>query len=331
MARAVNYVWNFCNESQRSCLRLGKRWLSGFDLTSLTAGSSKEVGLPAESIRAVCLQYAQSRREKKRPYLRWRSRRSLGWVPFKRRDIKMFGDKVLYFGMNYKISNSRPFPDGATIRDGGSFSEDALGRWYINIVLDVPTIHLPHSQDAVGIDLGLKNLATLSTGDVIPNEREYRRLESALGISQRAGKKRRSRAISAKIANRRRDRLHKSSTDIVRRFGNIFVGDASPKALARTRMAKSINDASWASFKEMLRYKSDYAGRVYLEVNESYSTQACSRCGCLPNGRPRGIAGLGIREWDCGDCGAHHDRDINAAANILRSGHGSLAEGVAAV
>jgi putative transposase len=87
-ARACNFVWNFCNDTQKHALKWNKRWPTGFDLNRLTAGSSKELALHAGTINAVCEQYAKSRRQTNRPFLRWRGRRSLGWVPLKGRDLK---------------------------------------------------------------------------------------------------------------------------------------------------------------------------------------------------------------------------------------------------
>ena len=93
-------------------------------------------------------------------------------------------------------------------------------------------------------------------------------------------------------------------------------------------MAKSVHDAGWAMLKTMLDYKCAHAGNVFIEVDEKHTTQTCSECGSKPDSRPKGIAGLGIREWTCDSCGEHHDRDINAAKNILAVGYGRLAEGI---
>ncbi|HKM14823.1 MAG TPA: transposase [Marinospirillum sp.] len=95
-----------------------------------------------------------------------------------------------------------------------------------------------------------------------------------------------------------------------------------------TKMAKSILDAGWGQLKTMLDYKCAHAGIVFKVVNEAYTTQTCSNCGNLPESRPRGIAGLGIREWTCSGCGVAHDRDVNAAQNILAVGHGRLGVGI---
>jgi len=101
------------------------------------------------------------------------------------------------------------------------------------------------------------------------------------------------------------------------------VGNVSSSKLTQTNMAKSVNDAGWALFKNLLSYKAIARKVVYCEVSEHLTTQTCSRCGAL--GGPKGRKGLGIREWVCDECGAIHDRDVNAALNILRLGHQSLA------
>jgi putative transposase len=100
------------------------------------------------------------------------------------------------------------------------------------------------------------------------------------------------------------------------------------KGPAKTKLAKSVNDAAWSSFRNMLRYKAITHGATVEEVNESFSSQTCSSCGSLPDSRPKGIAGLGIREWVCSDCGTVHDRDVNAALNILRSGRRAPVVGI---
>ncbi|HKM15701.1 MAG TPA: transposase [Marinospirillum sp.] len=107
------------------------------------------------------------------------------------------------------------------------------------------------------------------------------------------------------------------------------MGNVSSLKLVKTRMAKSVLDAGWGQLKIMLDYKCAHAGIVFKEVNEAYTTQTCSNCGNLPESRPRGIAGLRIRDWTCSGCGATHDcRDVNAAKNILAVGHGRLAVGI---
>ena len=134
--------------------------------------------------------------------------------------------------------------------------------------------------------------------------------------------------IHAKIKNRRQDTLHKYANKLVKENAAIFVGNVSSLQLVKTNMAKSVLDAGWGQLKMMLEYKCDHAGIHFEVINEAYTTQTCSHCGSLPPERPKGIAGLGIREWLCSECGVVHDRDINAARNILALGHGRLAGGI---
>ncbi|WP_460593436.1 RNA-guided endonuclease InsQ/TnpB family protein, partial [Giesbergeria sinuosa] len=125
-----------------------------------------------------------------------------------------------------------------------------------------------------------------------------------------------------------KDVLHKFSTQLVKQNAAIFVGDVGSAKLVKTKMAKSTLDAGWSSLKTMLEYKSHQAGIVFEVVNESYTTQTCSCCGAIPTSSPKGRAGLRIREWTCSDCGEAHDRDVNAARNILAAGHRRLAVGI---
>ena len=204
------------------------------------------------------------------------------------------------------------------------------GRWYFNVVIEIPELVgpvLPAPVASVGIDLGLKTCATTSNGQKIEG-RFYRALECKLGVAQRAKKKTRTKAIHAKIGNQRKDMLHKFSTELVKGNAAIFVGDVSAAKLIKTKMAKSTLDAGWSGLKMMLKYKCHQAGIVFEVVNESYSTQTCSCCGNIPASSPKGRTGLGIREWTCSVCESVHDRDVNAAKNILAAGQGRLAGGI---
>jgi putative transposase len=193
---------------------------------------------------------------------------------------------------------------------GGAFVEDALGRWWVCFHVDVTDREVTANGE-VGIDLGLKTLATLSDGVKIENLRHRAAWAQKLATAQRARNKRRSKAIHAKIANCRRDHLHKVTTTLARSHALIAVGNVNAKRLARTRMAKSVLDAGWSTFRSMLRYKSP----GYMEVDEKWTTQTCSGCGSIAG--PKGRAGLNERVWVCPECGAVHDRDHNSAVNIL--------------
>ena len=329
-ARAVNYVWNFCNDTQKHALKWNKRWPSGFDLNVLTIGSSKELGIHSGTVNATCEQYAKSRSQHRRPFLRYRGRRSLGWVPLKGRDLKREGVAFRFAGNTFRVFNSRPLPEGK-IKDGTSFSRDARGNWFLNIAIEVAEAKARPICTGVGIDLGLKAFATLSTGERIDNPRHLRKLDQRLAVMQRARKKRQAAHTHARIGHARHDFLHKLSHRLVREFDYLVVGNVNASRLARTSMAKSVLDAGWSSFRHMLRYKAIAHGATVEEVDERLTSQTCSNCGALPDSRPKGIAGLGIREWICSDCDVVHDRDVNAALNILRLGHQAPVVGIPAL
>jgi IS605 OrfB family transposase len=285
--------------------------------------------LHAGTINAVCEQYAKCRRQSNRPFLRWRGRRSLGWVPSKGRDLKREGQAFRFAGSTFRVFHSRPLPEGK-IKDGTNFSGDARGHWFLNIVVEVAAPKPRPVRSGIGIDLGLKDFAALSTGDKIENPRYLRQLADKLAAAQRARKRRQATNIHARITHARRDFHHKLSRRIVREFDYIAVGNVNAVGLAKTRLAKSVLDAGWSAFRGMLRYKATAHGAWYEEVDESLSSRVCSSCAAKTG--PKGIAELGIRSWVCAECGVLHDRDINSAHNILfRSGHRTPAEGIFAL
>ena len=164
-------------------------------------------------------------------------------------------------------------------------------------------------------DLGLKAVATTSDGGRLDAARFYRDVEQKIAQAQRRGHKRQAKRLHRKAARRRADALHKFSRKMVNQYQNIVVGDVSTLNLVRTRMAKSVLDSGWGMLRAQLAYKGQQAGRSVEVVSEPYTSQACSACGSLSG--PRGQDMLVVRAWECRDCGASHDRDVNAARNIL--------------
>ena len=323
-AKAINFVWNFCNELSFKHFERKREFLSAFDMQPYTKGAGKELGLHSQSVQAVQEEYCLRRKQFKKAKLRWRvssrgSRRSLGWVPFKASALKYKNGQVWYCGKPLSLWDSyglHQYELGT-----GSLSEDARGRWYLNVTVKClvqPLPQRPQKSAAVGIDLGLKSLISDSEGGEVPAQNFYRDLEPQLAIAQRAGKKNRVRAIHAKIANRRKDHLHKLSTRQVREHAAIFVGNVNASGLAKTNQAKSVLDAGWTSYRTMLQYKCHQAGVWFKEVNESYTTQECHVCHQRTG--PKGREELDVREWTCSHCGAQHKRDVNAAINIRERG-----------
>lgn len=314
-ASAVNFVWNYCNNISRQSAnkRSAGSWIREFDLNRLTSGSSKELGLNAQTIQAICQEFCAKRDKFRRPKLKWRSaKRSLGWIPFKKCNITLKGDTFKYLGKQYRFWKSREIEGDIKC---GSINQDSRGNWFINIACEVENRDQTQSDKVIGIDLGLKTLATCSDGTVIDNNRVTAKYADKLAMAQRARKKKQVTNIQAKIKNVRKDFLQKESTKLVNRFKKIFIGDVSSTQLVKTRMAKSVLDAGWGLFKEMLKYKAIRLGVDFQITNERYSSVTCS--GCNARSGPSGLSGLGIRDWECSECGSKHDRDVNAARNIL--------------
>jgi len=338
MAFDCNQVWNAANALSAEYAWIpipGVGYLSGntseFDLHAELKGLREERGLTigAATAQSVISQHAKSRKQFKKNKLAWRCsggpKRALGWVPFKAAGIKFVSGQVRFCGHYFKVWDSYGLSQYEL--GTGSFSQDARGRWYFNATVEVESSVSP-GKKAIGIDLGLKTVATCSDGTQCERVRLVDDYADRLAIAQRAGKTARVKAIHAKIKNRRKDALHKFSTAMVEQYGAIFVGDVSSSKLAKTGMAKSVLDVGWFMLKTQLNYKAIARSVVFEEVDEKYTTQTCSSCGALPDSRSKGIAGIGIREWTCAECGATHDRDINAAKNILARGHARLAGGI---
>ncbi|MER7335037.1 MULTISPECIES: transposase [unclassified Micromonospora] len=205
--------------------------------------------------------------------------------------------------------------------------QDAAGRYFASFVVRVDDSPLPPVASEVGIDLGLTHFAVLSDGTKVAAPRFLRRAARKLrrlqqDLSRKAkGSANRKKAVvkvaraHARVADTRRDWQHKLSTRIVRENQAVYVEDLCVVGLGRTRLAKSVHDAGWASFVGMLEYKAARAGRIFGKINRFAPTsQTCSQCGRLDGPKP-----LSVRSWTC-PCGTVHDRDVNAAINVLAQG-----------
>ncbi len=322
LARSVNYVWNYCNETSFNAIRNHSKWLSAIDLKNLTSGSAKELAISSVTVQAICEEYVIRRVQFKKRKLRWRassgSKKALGWIPFKANSIQIRGDRAVYMGHEFRLWLSRP-AEGRIL--SGSFSQDARGQWYVNLACEVAKLDHKHQVEEVGIDLGLKTPAVLSDGTVIENQAQFKKLEEKLGKAQRARKKRQAKKIHAKIKNKRRDFLHKKTNQIAKNYRTIYIGDVSGK-FVQSGNGKSSTDASIGIIRDLLKYKAIRHSGNCFEVSENSSTVTCSNC--QKKTGPSGLSGLGVREWTCSECCAHHDRDVNAARNILRFGRESL-------
>jgi putative transposase len=212
---------------------------------------------------------------------------------------------------------------------------DSAGRFFVSFVVEASREPLPDTGRECGIDLGLGHFAVLDDGTKVAAPRFLRRAEKKLKRAQKdlsrkqKGSKRREKARAvvarehAKVAGARRDFHHKLSTGIIRENQAVHVESLPVKGLARTRQAKSVHDAGWSTFVNMLEYKAGLYGRDFAKVGRFFpSSRLCSACG-----RNDGKKQLHIRTWMCPGCGATHDRDVNAAVNIRREGARIVAAG----
>jgi putative transposase len=222
---------------------------------------------------------------------------------------------------------SRPLPEGAE-PSTVTVSRDPAGRWHVSLLTECPVEPLPLAAAAVGIDAGITSLLTLSTGEKIANPRHERRDRGCLAKAQRnlsrkaRGSANRAKArvkvarVHARIADRRRDHLHKLTTRLVRENQAVVIEDLSVRNMVRNHcLARAISDAAWSDLRGMLEYKCGWYGRDLIVIDRWYpSSKRCSACGAISEKMP-----LAIRGWICG-CGTVHDRDVNAALNILAAG-----------
>jgi putative transposase len=224
---------------------------------------------------------------------------------------------------------SRPLPEGAA-PSTVTVSKDAAGRWYVSMLCEDPSVKpLPATDAAIGIDVGLDHLLTLSNGEKVSNPRHERRDRARLAKAQRqlarkakgdganrAKARRKAAKVYARIADRRRDHLHKLTTRLVRENQTIVIEDLTVRNMVKNgSLARAISDAAWSDFRSMLEYKAQWYGREVIAIDRWFpSSKLCSACGTLQDRMP-----LSVRTWTC-DCGTTHDRDVNAAKNILAVG-----------
>lgn len=265
---------------------------------------------------------------------RFRSRKdSRQSIRFTRNGFSVRANRKLYVAkvgeLDVRWSRELPAdPSSVTI------IKDAAGRYFASFVVQTEGQPLPLVNSEVGIDLGLSTFAVLSDGKTIASPRFLRQAERKLRRAQKTlsrkekGSANRARArlqvakAHARVTDTRRDWAHKHSTAIIRDNQAVYVEDLCVRGLARTRLAKSVHDASWGMFTCMLEDKATRYGRTFGKIDRFFpSTRMCSVCGAVGEKKP-----LHVREWTC-TCGTTHDRDLNAAKNILAAGRADNSNG----
>jgi putative transposase len=203
------------------------------------------------------------------------------------------------------------------------------GRWTVSLLVDVEIEPLPESPNQIGIDLGITSLVALSTGEKVANPKGFKAKRRKLRKAQKAlsrkvkGSNNRYKArlkvakVHAEISDARQDFLHKLTTRLVRENQTIAVEDLAVKNMVKNqKLSQAISDASWGELVRQLEYKCDWYGRNFVKIDRWFpSSKRCGHCGHVVEKLP-----LNIRSWTCPECGTEHDRDVNAAKNILAAG-----------
>lgn len=313
MAESVNFVWNYCNEANKDSWDKFGKYLSKYDLQTLTKGCSKELNLLAQTVNMVCHEYALKAKQNRKQTQKWRSsKKNLGWIPYCYQGLKIEKDQFYFNGIYYRFWNSKPINGEVK---SGCISEDSKGRWYINVTIKKELEPRKPTYKEVGLDLGLKTIVTLSDGVAISRENLTNKFAERLRKIQRAKKKRQFKTLHAKIKNKRIDWNKKTAKYLCDNYDFIAVGDVSSTKIIKNKMASKVYDASWHGLKSTLVTTAIRRGVEVHVVDEKWSTVTCSACGRKTG--PSGLSALGVREWTCIDCKTSHNRDVNAAMNIL--------------
>lgn len=332
LSRLVNRVWNLINEQTEKGWLSRRHWPSGYDMEALVTGLTKEEGwqeIGQQSLNQVAIEHAVRRNQFKKAKLNWRvsdpSRKnySPGWVPFKRGNVKLKNGALHYRNFRFEFMES-----GYDLSQykllAGSFNEDKRARWYCNMAVEHPVTQRTGGV-AIGIDPGRWDVMTASTGEKIaiedlqyPDlEKKRAKVQMAKKTGQRMGsvKRKRYQSLNSKIANKRKQALFDYANLIAKQASVVFIGHWAPPAQGKADGAKEARDGSLATLKTILAQKCEQYGVPVFEVNEMYTSKTCHDCGAIKDDLTRDI-----RAWTCEHCGTDHDRDLNAANNICKTG-----------
>lgn len=340
----VRYVWNWALRLRSDGFRAGER--IGYQATdkALTQLKQQPDTVWLGEVSSVCLQ--QALRDLQTAFSNFFDKRA-GYPSFKRKDARQSANytangfsfdaatrtlKLAKIGA-IKVKWSRDaIPQPSSIR----LIRTATGKFFVSLVVETLPALLPKTCEAVGIDFGVCRLATLSNGERVANPKHGAQWAKRLAFYQKRmarcvkGSKRRGRVkrhvarIHEKIANCRTDTLHKFSTSMVRRFDAIYVEDLNLRGMLKNHsLARAISDASIGGAIRMLEQKAERHGKTVEKIDRWFpSSKTCSGCGHIVEELP-----LSVRDWTCSECGTVHDRDLNAAINILAVGQTVTAHG----
>jgi putative transposase len=336
-------VFNDCLRLREECRAAGER-IRDADVQRRVVTLAKRTPERAWLAEAPSVALVQACNDARRAYQNWfeslscrRKGRRVGHPRFRRKrgrqSIRLTRNGfALHSGRLYvaklgdiKVRWSRPLPSEPS---SVTVIREADGRYYASFVVERQASPLPACEAEIGVDMGLGRLVVTSDGEVVANPRFLRRRERHLAKAQRAlsrkrkGSANRARArrrmavLHRKVREARLDHAHKTALRLVRDNQAVYAEDLAVSGLARTRLAKSVHDAGWSQLLRLIEEKAEHYGRRFRRIGRFEPTsQVCSVCGAKDGPKP-----LSVRTWTCAACGAVHDRDVNAARNILAAG-----------
>lgn len=340
----VRFVWNWALRARSDAFRAGERM--GYPATdkALTLLKQQPETAWLHEVSSVCLQ--QALRDLQVAFSNFFDKRA-AYPSFKRKEARQaanYTERGFSFDAERRILklakigalkvkwSRKAIPHPSSIR----LIRTASGKYFVSLVVETQPAPLPETGESVGIDFGISRLATLSNGERVSNPKHGAKWQRRLAFYQKRlaratkGSKRRMKVkrhvarIHEKIANSRSDTLHKLSTDLVTRFDVICVEDLNLRGMVKNHnLARSLHDASIGTAIRMLEEKAERYGKTVVKIDRWFpSSKTCSDCGHIVEKLP-----LSVREWSCPECGTLHDRDANAAANILAVGQTVSAHG----
>ena len=320
-------IWNWSIRKIENDARGGIYYTpKGFQ--NLLSGTSKTLGITSHTIQGM-LSLAHTAWQRcfkkiaRKPRLKG-MRNRLNSIPFPDPFGAPANNKIKVPGLGMVRYHRQNLPDGKI--KCGRIVKRASG-WYLCLFIDAQPASIPRTaENRIGIDPGYKHLITISTGKKVDHPKELQQSIKRIGQAQRGINRKLVARLHERISNQRKDRNHKLSRQLVSENTVICFSKDNLRGLSRAGLGKSVTAAAHGQLRSMLSYKSRLGGTEYIEVSSKSSTMTCSCCEARTG--PQGRIGLSVRQWECSACGAHHDRDVNAAINTLIVGAGIALEDV---